>query len=32
MSRQMSLFDVLCNDHPECYALTGWYDVYEVLK
>lgn len=20
--------DVFCADHPECYALTGWYDVY----
>lgn len=22
--------DVLCNDHPECYSITGWYDVYVV--
>lgn len=22
--------DVLCADHPSCYALTGWYDVYVV--
>ena len=20
--------DVLCEDHAECYAITGWYDVY----
>jgi len=20
--------DVLCADHPACYAITGWYDVY----
>lgn len=20
--------DVLCEDHPACYAITGWYDVY----
>lgn len=20
--------DVLCNSHEECYAITGWYDVY----
>ena len=24
--------DVLCNDHPECYSITGYYEVYEVLK
>lgn len=22
--------DVLCTDHPACYAITGWYDVYIV--
>ena len=22
--------DVLCNDHPECYSITGRYDVYVV--
>lgn len=22
--------DVLCADHPACYAITGWYDVYVV--
>lgn len=22
--------DVLCVDHPACYAITGWYDVYIV--
>lgn len=22
--------DVFCADHPDCYALTGWYDVYLV--
>lgn len=22
--------DVLCEDHPACYAITGWYDVYVV--
>lgn len=22
--------DVLCNNHAECYAITGWYDVYKV--
>lgn len=22
--------DVLCNDHPECYSITGHYDVYVV--
>jgi len=22
--------DVLCSNHTECYALTGWYDVYRV--
>ena len=22
--------DVLCEDHAECYAITGWYDVYIV--
>lgn len=22
--------DVLCADHPACYAITGWYDVYIV--
>ena len=22
------VLDVLCNDHPECYAITGYYDVY----
>lgn len=20
--------DVLCADHPDCYAVTGWYEVY----
>ena len=24
--------DVLCSNHGECYALTGWYDVYEVVQ
>ena len=23
-----NVLDVLCNDHPECYAITGYYDVY----
>ena len=23
--------DVLCEDHPACYAVTGWYDVYQIL-
>lgn len=22
--------DVLCADHPDCYAVTGWYEVWEV--
>ena len=22
--------DVLCNNHEECYSITGWYDVYIV--
>ena len=22
--------DVLCNNHPECFSITGWYDVYVV--
>lgn len=22
--------DVLCEDHPACYRITGWYDVWEV--
>ena len=22
--------DVLCSNHSECYAVTGWYDVYRV--
>ena len=24
--------DVLCSDHAECYALTGWYDVYKWVE
>lgn len=24
--------DVLCEDHPTCYALTGWYDVYVISE
>lgn len=24
--------DVLCNNHEECYAITGWYDVYEKIE
>lgn len=24
--------DVLCRNHKECYAVTGWYDVYEVVE
>ena len=24
--------DVLCEDHPACYAITGWYDVYEIKE
>ena len=24
--------DVLCEDHPACYAITGHYDVWEVMK
>jgi len=23
--------DVFCTDHPECYAITGWYDVYRIV-
>ena len=23
--------DVLCNNHDECYAITGWYDVWLVV-
>jgi len=23
--------DVLCNNHDECYAVTGWYDVYLIV-
>lgn len=23
--------DVLCEDHPACYAITGYYDVWEVV-
>ena len=23
--------DVLCADHPACYAVTGWYEVYEII-
>lgn len=22
--------DVLCADHPACYAVTGWYEVYKI--
>lgn len=25
-----NVIDVLCSDHAECYAITGWYDVYTV--
>lgn len=25
-----NVIDVLCNDHSECYTITGWYDVYVV--
>ena len=24
--------DVVCEDHAECYAITGWYDVYLILE
>lgn len=24
------VIDVLCNNHAECYAVTGWYAVYVV--
>jgi 3D (Asp-Asp-Asp) domain-containing protein len=24
--------DIFCNNHSECYALTGWYEVYEVIE
>lgn len=24
--------DVLCSDHPECYSITGYYDVWEVVQ
>ena len=24
--------DVFCTDHDACYAVTGWYDVWEVTK
>lgn len=24
--------DVVCNNHDECYAITGWYDVYLILE
>lgn len=27
---QGGVIDVLCNNHAECYALTGWYEVYVV--
>ena len=26
------IIDVYCNNHKECYALTGDYDVYEVIE
>ena len=26
------VIDVLCADHPACYAVTGWYDVYIVRE
>lgn len=24
--------DVLCSDHAECFSITGWYDVWEVIE
>jgi len=27
-----SKIDVLCEDHPQCYAITGWYDVYKIVE
>lgn len=24
--------DVLCNNHDECYAITGWYSVYVIVE
>lgn len=26
-----SKIDVLCENHAQCYAITGWYDVYEIV-
>ena len=26
------VIDVLCVDHPACYAITGWYEVYEIKE
>lgn len=27
-----SRIDVLCNNHDECYAITGWYSVYVIVE
>ena len=24
--------DVVCNDHAECYSITGWYDVWMIVE
>lgn len=25
---QNGTIDILCSNHSECYAITGWYDIY----
>lgn len=27
-----NVIDVLCEDHDQCFAITGWYDVYAVKE
>ena len=27
-----NVIDVLCEDHAQCYAITGWYEVYKVVE